>query len=295
MANATRYQLLTLLFAVACAAIGSAPAVRAADSSASELRLGILSIAPPSRIYKSWQPFAEYLAVQMAQPVSLVVPRGFKTMKDAAEKGEVDFFYINSYVFYRLKQEGKAIGILQMKNVRDEVTSRSEIFVRQDSGIVTIDQLKGQGIAYVSPMGAGGYLAPRAYLMSQGIDSGVELKEHFTKNLSSSIHAVLLNDSSAGTMCGINFDLMNKKMDMGELKILAVSAPYPENIIAARPSLDTKTIEKFTQAVIHMKNHPAGQQVLKDMQTMRIREFIPYDPAIEQLTENLLRQAKLTH
>ena len=133
MANATCYQLLTLLLAVTCAAIGSAPAVRAADSSASELRLGILSIAPPSRIYKSWQPFAEYLAVQMAQPVSLVVPRGFKTMKDTAEKGEVDFFYVNSYVFYRLKQEGKAIGILQMKNVRDEVRSEERRVERVSS------------------------------------------------------------------------------------------------------------------------------------------------------------------
>ncbi len=207
----------------------------------------------------------------------------------------VDFFYVNSHVFYRLKQAGKAIGILQMKNVRDELTSRSEIFVRKDSGIDTIDQLKGQDIAYISPMGAGGYLAPRAYLISHGIDSGVELKEHFTKNLSSSIHAVLLNDTSAGTMCGVNFDLMNKKMDMGELKILAVSDPYPESIIAANPSLDAKTIARFTQAVIHMKGSPAGQRVLKNMQTLKIREFIPYDPAIEQLTERLLQQAKLTH
>ncbi len=264
-------------------------------AASAELHFGVLSIAPPSRIYKKWQPFVDYVSAQMGRDMSIIVPRGFGKMRKAAEKGEVDFFYINSHVFYRLKQEGKAVGVLQMKNIAGDLTSRSEIFVRKDSNIENIDQLKGEDIAYVSPMGAGGYLAPRAYLKTHGVDSGAELKETFTKNLSTSIHNVLLKDNTSATMCGVNFDLMSKKMDMGELRIIAVSDPYPENVIAARSSLDAATIEKFKQVVINMKNTPEGKRLLASMYAMKIQEFIAYDPQIEKVTEKLMQQAQLKH
>ena len=257
------------------------------------LHFGVLSIAPPSRIYKKWQPFTDYIAEKMAVPVEIVVPRGFKKMKKAAASGEVDFFYVNSHVFYRLKQDGKAVGVLQMKNINDQVTSQSEIFVRKDSGIDSIEQLNGRDIAYVSPMGAGGYLAPRAYLKSHGINSGTDLKENFTKNLSTSIHNVLLKDNSSATMCGVNFNLMSKKMEMGELKILAVSDPYPENVIAARATLDKAIIDKFKNIVADMKNDPKGKRVLAGMYSMKIKDLIPYDPEIEKITQKLIQQAGL--
>lgn len=283
---------LTLLSISVCAT--SLHAEPSADT-VQPLRFGVLSIAPPSRIYKNWQPFTEYLSAKMQRPITIVVPRGFKKMKGAVEQEEIDFFYINSHVFHRLKQEDRAIGVLQMKNIKGDITSQSEIFVRKDSGIQNIDQLKGQDIAYISPMGAGGYLAPRAYLMSHGVDSGAELKEHFTKNLSSSIHNVLLNDTAAGTMCGVNFNLMSKKMDMGELNIIAISDPYPENLIAARPTLDAPVIEKFKQVVINMASDPAGRKILNGMHRMKIKEFISYDSGIEKITEKLLQQAQLKH
>ena len=258
-----------------------------------ELHFGVLSIAPPSRIYKKWLPFTEYVSKKMAVPISIVVPRGFKKMKKAASAGDVDFFYVNSHVFYRLKQAGKALGVLQMENISGKVTSQSEIFVRKDSDIKNISQLNGRDIAYVSPMGAGGYLAPKAYLTSHGINSGIELKENFTKNLSTSIHNVLLKNNSSATMCGVNFNLMSKKMEMGELKIIAMSDPYPENVIAARASLDTSLIEQFKNIVSHMKDDPKGKRVLAGMYSMKIKNLVPYDPEIEKITQKLIKQAGL--
>ena len=199
------------------------------------IRFGVLSIAPPARIHAKWQPFTRYLSEQLGQPVTIVVPRGFGKMKAAAANGQVDIFYVNSHVFFRLQQEGKAVGVAQMQNIAGKVTSRSEIYVRADSGIESIEQLKGKRIAFVSPMGAGGYLAPRAYLHKNGVTDN---KEIFTKNLSNSIHQVLLGDVDAGTMCGVNYRLMSQKVDTGELRIIGASEAYPENLIAARPDLD---------------------------------------------------------
>lgn len=254
------------------------------------IRFGILSIAPPARIHAKWQPFTNYLSEQLGQPVTIVVPRGFGKMKAAATANQVDIFYVNSHVFYRLQQEGKAIGVAQMQNIAGKTTSNSEIYVRADSGIKSVEQLKNKRIAFVSPMGAGGYLAPRAYLYRSGVTNS---KEIFTKNLSNSIHQVLLGDVEAGTMCGVNYRLMSEKVDTGELRIIGESGEYPENVIAARTDLEPTLLNRIRDIITGMDKTPEGSAVLEQMHSMKIQRFVPYDPASVTLTEKLLEEAQL--
>ncbi len=257
------------------------------------IRFGVLSIAQPSRIFTNWQPFADYMSQQLGQPVEIVIPRGFGKMKKTISEGGVDFFYVNSLVFYRLKQEGKAIAVAQMQNITGQTTSHSEIFVKRDSSIDTVDDLQDKNIAYVSPMGAGGYLAPRAYLYESGLQSGIDNHESFTKNLSNTIHGVLLGDYDAGTMCGVNYKLMSKKIETGELKVIAVSNDYPENVIGARSTLAQDEITKFRHIVLNMPDNPEGKVVLQNMQKMKIKAFVNYNKAMETITEGLLTTGKL--
>jgi len=258
-------------------------------SEKSVIRFGVLSIAQPSRIFSKWQPFADYMGMKLKQPVEIVVPRGFGKMKKAIAEGEVDFFYINSHVFYRLKQKGKAVAVAQMQNITGQTTTRSDIFVKRDSDIKSVSDLQGKNIAYISPMGAGGYLAPRAFLYKSGLESGIESKESFTKNLSNSIHGVLLGDFDAATMCGVNYKLMSKKIETGELKVIAVSDPYPENIIGARANLSVELIKQFRDELLSMPKNTEGATLLDKMQSMKIKSFVKYDDEVEELTKELLK------
>jgi len=269
------------------------PASYGAGETPQAVHFGVLSIAPPARILARWQPFARYVSKHLNRPVKIIVPRGFGRMKNAVAQGQVDFFYVNSYVFYRLKQAGQATGVAQMVNLDGKTTSRSEMFVRSDSGIHDINDLKGKRIAYVSPMGAGGYLAPRAFLRSHGVKSGENIDEVFTRNLSSSIHKVLLKDIEAASMCGVNFRLMGEKVQTGELTVIAVSDAYPENLIAARSGLDPGLVERFAETVIRMADTPEGSEVLTDMASMKVKRFVPYDPSVEKITRAMLEQAGL--
>lgn len=257
------------------------------------VRFGILSIAQPSRIFSKWQPFANYMSEQLGRPVELVVPRGFGKMQKTIANGDVDFFYINSHVFYRLKQAGKAVGVAQMQNIRGSTTSRSKIFVKSDSGINTVADLKGKKIAYVSPMGAGGYLAPRAHLYGSGLKGETETVEVFTKNLSNSIHGVLLGDYDVGSMCGVNYELMNVKIHTGELKVIADSDDYPENVVGARVNLPANQIQAFQSVLLNMANNAEGMALLKSMRSMKIKNFVPYDDSMENITKKMLEASNL--
>lgn len=256
------------------------------------IRFGILAVIPPSRIHAVWQPFINYFSKQTGRKFEIVIPRGFKKMKDAAVAGEVDFFYVNSLVFYSLKQNGKAIAVGQMESLDGKTTSVSKIFVRADSGIETIDQLNGKSIAFVSPMASGGYLAPRSYLYSRGIKTKNQTKEIFTRNLSNSIHQVLLGEINAGSMCGIKYRLMGEKINMGELKVIGHTPPYPESVIAVRSNFDNAFVEKFKEILMAMPDNPEGKKVLQAMSEMKINRFVAYDAKNEEITKKLLSVAE---
>jgi len=264
-----------------------------ATAAAPAVRFAVISQAEPARIYQEWQPFIDYLAAKTGYRIELVVPRGFDKIKEAIETKDVDIFYINSLVYFRLQQEGKIAPIAQVQNLNGDSTSRAVIVVRSDSGIDTVKQLQGRKIAYVSPMASGAYLAPRAQLYKEGIKGEQQAQELFTNNLTTSLHKVLLGDAAAATMCGVSFKLMSEKINTGELKIIGRSDDFAEDILAGRADLDAKLRDRIAETVLTMPDNAQGKQALARMRDLRVQQFVPYDKKSEQITRKLLLDARL--
>lgn len=254
---------------------------------------GIMSLAQPSRIHKQWQPFVEYVSKKSGHEIKIVIPRGFKKIKKEIANKKVDMFYTNSFVFYRLNKAGKADPLAQMQNLDGNIMSNSVIFTRSDSGINNLKDMKSKNMAFVSPAGAGGYLAPRALFNKEGIDTKKDLNESFTKNLTSSLHKVLLGDVNAATMCGLNFKLMSKKIDTGELKVIATSEDYPENIIGVRPDIPQNIKNKIADIVFNMPHDDEGKKILSGMKGMKIKSFVKPSNKTLQRTKELIATAKM--
>ena len=176
-----------------------------------------------------------------------------------------------------------------MMNITGNTNNNSIFFVRGDSGIQSLHQLKGEKIAFVSPMGAGGYVAPRATLYKAGVETKSEAKEQFTKNLTSSLHKVLLGDVKAGTMCHINYKLMSKRVNTGELKVIAKSDDYPDAVIGIRHDLPDSLRDEISNIIIAMDSEVQGRKILDDMQDMRILKFVAYNAKSEEITQQLLK------
>jgi len=266
-----------------------------AEPQKNPVRMGIISLASPATTFKQWQAFAEYLGQHLNREIEIVVPKGFKKIQQSVVNQSVDIFFINSYIFFQLKQQGLVKALAQMQNTNGSVLSHSVLFVRSNSGIDTIEDMKGQKVAFVSPVGAGGYLAPRATLYKEGIKTSTQTDEEFTGNLSSSIHKVLLGDVKLGTMCEINYKLMSQRVNTGDIKIIAKSEKYPEALFGARIDLPEKLHQRITSVMLGMTNDADGLKILKSLSVLKIKKFVAYDESIERLTKKLIRMAEFTN
>ncbi len=285
-----RHPLIALFLLLTLGFLPAVHAERPSDTAAPALHFGVLSVAPPARAVAKWTPFAHYLEQRLGRSVEVIAPRGFERLTRAIEEGKLDVFYINSHVYYRLKRKGLAKPLAQMVNLNGSTFSRSLFFVRKDAPIDELHQIEGHRMAYISPLGAGAYLAPRARLHEEGIRN---TQEDFTRNFISTIREVQTNPGTVGTLCGVRYSLLGKREDLSNLKVIGESEAYPEHVLAARPDLDDSLSRRISRIVIGMYDDPDGRLVLEPMASMRISHFTTYDPSVEKVTEELFRKAEL--
>lgn len=281
-------QILSLIFFLSSITLGTA----LATTKQAPIKLGVLSLAPPAKVFKQWTPFADYLASKIGRDVKIIVPRGFKKIKQAVAENEVDIFFVNSLIYYRLKQENKAVPIAQMFTTSNSIYNQAILIARTDSKIKSLKDLKGEKIAFISPMASGGYLAQRAKFYDAGVKTKTETQEIFTKNLTTSLHKVILGDVKAAGMCGISFKLMSKRMETGELQKIGMSETFAENAFGAHPKLPAKLREQISMTIINMDKTEGGKKILDGMKNMKIQKFIKYNPETEKLTRKLLKKAE---
>lgn len=273
-----------LLLVFALAVLATQPALAAPT-----YHFAIVNPASPSRLHEVWEPLRQHLGRELDADIELVFPKGIDQVEELLGRGEIDFVYLNSYLFYLLKGKGKLTAVAQMRNIEGGTTSQGRFIVRADSGIDSVDDLRGRKLALISPLGAGAYLAPRAYLNDIGMDIHRDLDLVFTGDLKKSIYAVLLGDAAAATMCGVNYKILEHKLNFRELVIIDSTRPFPEPLIAGASRLEPEHLEQWRRALVALSASQAGRSALQPLADIKIRDFIAYDPEIEALTRNLLQ------
>ncbi len=145
------------------------------------IRLGILPEESPSRMAARYQPFLDYLETFLGHPVELVFGPDFSAMIDALEHREIEVTKLGPFAYI---QAAERIGAeLFVQGVRDASapTYRSYIITREDSGVQTLDDLRGRSFLWVDPDSTSGYLFPRALLIGELESSERELDGIFSR------------------------------------------------------------------------------------------------------------------
>ncbi len=166
----------------------------------------------------------------------------------------------------------------------------SVMVVRADSGITTLEQMRGKSLAWADPNSTSGYLIPRFALRRAGI--GVESGQYFSRTGFAGGHeqgvvAVLQRqydgamtwasgqgDPAQGFSRGNLRAMVDKGMlKMSDLRIIWTSDPIPNGPLAVRTALPAAFKEDMTRFHLALpKSHPDIYQQIERGGGMGYRE-----------------------
>ncbi len=254
------------------------PETTSPPEKAAQEQLFVIGLIPEKHIFeqvKRYEPLADYLSKKVGVKIKLMVLSRYGNIIDNFVSSGMDGAFFGSFT-YALAHTKLGVEVLARPENLDGIsTYHGLIFVRKDSGIRTVKDMKGKRFVFVDKATTAGYLLPCEYFKKNGIKNyGTYLRESYF----------------AGTHGDAIYDVLDKKADIGaakntiyddlantdgritkELLILEESPEVPENALAVKKDLDDSLKTKLKAALLNMHNDQDGRNVLK---SFRARKFI---------------------
>ena len=200
-----------------------------------------------------WNPILTYVGTKSAVPLELRLAKTAKEGNAMAEKGEYAFLYTNHFftperdrLGYRVIARPAGPGI------------RSQIVVPQDSPVLTLQELNGKDVAFVTPDGFTGYWLPLDALLR----AKVKVNVVFTGNQEASSAQLRINKVAAA---GVNSTIMARyaRRESFEYRALWTSEIYQDLCIMANPKVPKDKVAAVRAALVDMAKDPEGRQILQ--------------------------------
>lgn len=161
------------LVAVAGLGIALPTASRADDWKAhfKEFRVGILGGENTQDRLKKYDGFQRLLQEKLGVPVKLFPAADYAGVMQAIAAGQLEAAEFGASSFAGAYLDCKCIEPIIVPQEADGSTYYYSVMVtRKDSGITSLEQMKGHSLAFADPNSTSGYLIPNATLKVKGID-----------------------------------------------------------------------------------------------------------------------------
>lgn len=233
------------------------------------------------------QPIANYLAAQLSDygvtggqiKVAASTEEMIKLLKD----GEVDLYFDSTYPATLISDASGGQVVLRRWKFGVE-TYNSVIFASKDSGIKSIEDLKGKMVAMDAPYSTSGFMLPAVYLSDHGLTlvgkatntepvGSDEVGLAFAYDDQNILQWVLSGLTPAGVTDDYNFDKAFPREAIEKLVELARTESTPRQVMVVRPDIDPELLQAIIKTLTTMHEDAEGQKVLEVFQTTRFDEF----------------------
>jgi len=241
----------------------------------------------PAEVIEGAQPIADYLAAQLGDRGitggKVKVATSAQEMTQLLKNGEVDLYFDSTYPATLISDASGAQVVLRRWKFGVE-TYHSVIFASKESGIASIEDLKGKMVAMDAPYSTSGFLLPAVYLIENGLllngkaansdtVAAGEIGFAFAYDDENVLQWVLNGITPAGVTDDYNFDTAFPPEATEKLVELARTESTPRQVMVARPGIDPALLDAIVQVLTTMHENPEGRAVLENFQTTRFDAF----------------------
>jgi phosphonate transport system substrate-binding protein len=250
-----------LLWFMAAAVV--ACAVHAAED---PLVMGIFPRNKAAETTTMYTPLADYLSQRLGRKVVLVTSRDFDSFWLGVTERRYDIVHYNQYHYINSSQSYRVIAHNQEfgKNA-----VAGALYVRKDSGITEVSQLRGRTIIFGGGKDAMlSYIAPRFLLMQAGLKEQ-DFRSEFAVNPPNTLLALYNKQSDAAGGGDILIDLpaVKNAVNTEELKVLAVTEPLLFLPWAVKNTMPAKLRLSIQSILVDLGRTEAGKKVLNAAET----------------------------
>jgi phosphonate transport system substrate-binding protein len=281
---------LRALGLAAAAALAAPAGVAPAQPS---LHLVLTPSQKPTDLLATGREFGRVLGGLVGVPVRVTVASDYAAVIEALRNRTADLAFVHPGGYVLASREAGA-RIVARNVWHGKASFTARIYVRRDSNITSLEDLRGRTIAFVDPASSSGYIYPMVLLIQKGLVTNRDPRTFFKEVVFSGAHDASMRALLNGHVDAIaSFDLAREQYlkdpaERARIVFVAETPEIPEAGIAARAGLDPALVARVRAALLSIKG-PAHADLLERL--YEIDGFAPaddrdYDPvraAIELL------------
>lgn len=246
----TRRQFLTL--SSICLTICTTSSRAQSD----RLRLAFIPQENPEKLLGDIKVICDWLSQAMAMPVEGFVTIDHAAAVEALRYGDADISFMGALPFVLAEAEIGAVPLLS-EIYRNSPSYTGRIFVRRDSGIKTLADLRGRDIAFVDPISESGYLYPLAEFVREALfTSPLGAEDFFGRVFFAGGYQQAMQAMAEGLVDAAGAsqyaDLLLSPEQQSQITWIAESDAIPSHVVIARSDLDTALQKRFVETMLRL-------------------------------------------
>ncbi|MEJ2455708.1 MAG: phosphate/phosphite/phosphonate ABC transporter substrate-binding protein [Candidatus Thiodiazotropha sp.] len=241
--------------------------------SADPLIMGVFPRRDAAITAKLFRPLSQYLEKELGIPVSMELSSDFDTFITHLKERRYDLVHLNPFDYISAHDDLAYEALVQNEEF-GEKTIMGAIYVRHDSGIRQLSDLKGKKILFGGgPRAMMSYIVP-TYLLQQAGLTKEDYEESYAINPPNAILATYLRRADAGGAGEVvrRLPVVTSKIDVNQLDVIATSQPLPHLPWAVKQEMPQALKQRLQSLLINLKQSTEGRAILKQA---RLSAFNP--------------------
>ena len=226
------------------------------------------------------KPLEKLLSDELDRPVKVSVSTDYNTIVEAMASKKVDVGFLPPTAYVLAKDQGAADVILQAQRYgvndkdgspTDELVDsyKSMFIVKKDSGIDSLEDLKGKKIGYQNVTSSAGYVWPAASLMDVGLDPLKDVQPVTLKGHDQAVISLLNGDIDAAVTFQDARTIVQKDYEdvFDQTKVIHYTELIPNDTVAVQSDMDEDLRKDIQEAFINIGKDEEGKKIIRDIYT----------------------------
>jgi len=255
---------LVILAALVVAGCGGKAKLGAEDN---PIVMSFVPSGDTQEIIASGDQLAKMIQDKTGYVIEANVGTDFAAVREAMGAGKAHIGWLNTFN-YVLAHEKYGVDVALVTVRYGSTSYKGQIIVRADSGINSLQDLKGKVMCWVDPNSTSGYIVPRILLKANGIDPDKD----FAKTIEAGSHNNVVTQVYNGE-CDAGATYVDARSsvekDIPDVKekvvVLETTSDIPNDNVSFIKEFPQDMREKIVNALLEIANTEEGKQALNQL------------------------------